>query len=133
MTWNEKMSVGVHALDEDHKKLVAMINELFDGINAGKGKDVVGSILDRLIRYTVEHFRREEEFFASTAYPDTAAHKKEHEKLTAEVVKVQTAFKAGATATVSLEVMNFLKNWLLNHIQVSDNRYGPHLNGKGIR
>lgn len=133
MTWTEKMSVGVAVLDNDHKKLVAMVNELFDGIQAGKGKDILGKVLDGLITYTVEHFRREEQFFAQTGYADAASHKEAHESLAKQVVAVQQKFKSGATATLSLEVMNFLKNWLINHIQGSDKKYGPWLNGKGIK
>ena len=133
MSWNDKMSVGVGVIDEDHKKLVSMVNNLYDGIQAGKGKDTVGPVLDGLIDYTKMHFAREEKFFAQTAYPDSAAHKKEHEALTKQVADVQAKFKAGATSTLSLEVMNFLKNWLINHIQGSDKKYGPHLNGKGVK
>lgn len=133
MTWNDKMSVGVGLLDADHKKLVEMVNTLFDGIQAGKGKDAVGTILDNLIKYTVEHFKHEEQYFAQTGYPDSAAHKAQHQDLTKQVLAVQEKYKSGATATLSLEVMNFLKNWLVNHIQGSDKKYGPYLNGKGIK
>ena len=133
MTWNEKMSVGVVALDNEHKKLVAMVNELYDGIQAGKGTDALARVLDGLISYTAAHFKHEEEFFAKTGYPATAAHKQEHDALTKQVLDVQAKYKAGATGTLSLEVMNFLKNWLINHIQGSDKRYGPHLNAAGIK
>ena len=133
MTWTEKMSVGIGVIDTDHQKLVSMVNELYDGIQAGKGKEKLGSVLDALVDYTKMHFAREEKFFAQTAYPDSAAHKKEHEALTKQVADVQAKFKAGATSTLSLEVMNFLKNWLINHIQGSDKKYGPHLNGKGVK
>lgn len=133
MSWNDKMSVGVGVIDEDHKKLVSMVNNLYDGIQGGKGKDSVGPVLDGLIEYTKMHFAREEKFFAQTGYPDSPAHKKEHEALTKQVADVQTKYKAGATSTLSLEVMNFLKNWLINHIQGSDKKYGPHLNSKGVK
>jgi len=133
MTWNENMSVGVKVLDEDHKRLVAMINELHDGLKAGHGKDALGKILDTLISYTKSHFAREEQFFARTGYPNSAVHKKEHDDLTRQVLEVQAKFKGGATTGLSLEVMAFLKNWLTNHIQGSDKKYGPYLNSKGIQ
>jgi len=66
LTWNPEMSVGVHALDEDHKRLIAMINERIPML-AGQ-HDVVGGVLRRLANYTVEHFQREETFFAETKY-----------------------------------------------------------------
>lgn len=133
MTWSDKMSVGVEVLDNDHKKLVDMVNRLFDGIQAGQGKEAVGQILDGLIAYTVEHFKREEDFFAQTGYPGSAEHKAIHADLCKQVVDIQQKYKSGATAALSLEVMNFLKNWLVNHIQGADRKYGPYLNGRGIR
>jgi hemerythrin len=132
MKWTDKLSVGVAALDEDHKKLVGMLNELFDGMQAGRGKEQVGKTLDGLVSYTKVHFAREEKFFAQTGYAASVEHKKEHDDLTKQVIDVQQKYKAGATTTLSLEVMNFLKNWLINHIQGSDQKYGPHLNAKGI-
>jgi hemerythrin len=133
MTWTEKMSVGVKVLDDDHKKLVSMLNELHDGLQAGHGKEALGKILDGLINYTKIHFGREEQFFSKTAYADSAAHKKEHDELTRQVIDVQQKYKSGAVSTLSLEVMNFLKNWLIQHIQGSDKKYGPHLNAQGIQ
>ena len=132
MTWTDKMSVGVKVIDDDHKKLVGMVNQLYDGINAGQGKEALGKVLDGLVDYTKFHFHREEEFFAQTGYASAVAHKKEHDDLTKQVIDVQTKYKNGAVTTLSLEVMNFLKNWLVNHIQGSDKKYGPHLNAKGI-
>jgi hemerythrin len=132
MTWTEKMSVGVKLLDEDHKKLVGMVNQLYDGICTGKGKESLGPILDGLIQYTQVHFAHEEEFFLKTGYAAAAAHKHEHDALTRQVLEVQSKFKAGPGATLSLEVMNFLKEWLVKHIQGSDQKYGPHLNARGI-
>jgi hemerythrin len=132
MTWNDKLSVGVNVIDDDHKKLVGMVNELYDAITAGKGKEALAKILDGLVNYTKVHFDREEQFFAKTAYPAAAARKKEHDDLTKQVLEVQAKYKAGTVACLSLEVMNFLKNWLVNHIQGSDKKYGPHLNAKGI-
>jgi hemerythrin len=132
MTWTEKLSVGVGVLDEDHKKLVAMVNELYDAMQAGHGKDKLGRILDGLVQYTKFHFAREEKFFAETGYPASAPHKQQHEALTKQVLEVQKKYAAGATATLSVDVMQFLKNWLITHIQGSDQKYREHLNGKGI-
>lgn len=132
MTWNERLAVGVKQLDDDHKKLVGMVNQLYDAIQSGHGKEELGKTLDGLIEYTKIHFAHEEQYFAQTGYPATDAHKKEHNDLTRQVLEVQKKYKAGVSGTLSLEVMNFLKNWLINHIQGSDQKYGPYLNGKGI-
>ena len=133
MTWNDKMSVGIVVIDEDHKKLVSLLNELYEGITAGHGKETLGKVLDGLVSYTKMHFAREEHYFVKTGYPGAAAHKKEHDELTRQVLDVQARYKSGQISTLSLEVMSFLKNWLTNHIQGTDRKYGPHLNAKGIR
>jgi hemerythrin len=133
MTWTEKLSVGVEVLDDDHKKLVGMVNELHDKMKAGHGKEALGKVLDELVNYTKFHFEREERFFAKTGYPAAFAHKQQHDDLTKQVLDVQTKYKGGAVATLSLDVMDFLRNWLVNHIQGSDQKYGPHLNAQGIR
>jgi hemerythrin len=132
MTWTEKLSVGVGVLDEDHKKLVGMLNGLYDAMQAGHGKDSLGRILNELVQYTKFHFAREEKLFAQTGYAGAVPHKQEHDALTHQVLDVQQKYAAGATATLSLDVMQFLKNWLISHIQGSDQKYRPHLNAKGI-
>jgi hemerythrin len=132
MTWTAKLSVGVGVLDEDHKRLVAMVNELYDSMQAGHGKETLGRILNDLVEYTKVHFAREEKFFAQTAYPASAAHKQEHDTLTQQVLDVQQKYSSGASAALSIDVLRFLKSWLINHIQGSDQKYRPHLNAKGI-
>ena len=133
MQWNEKMSVGVSTFDNEHKKLIDLVNALHDGIQANRTPDVLGQVLDGLISYTATHFKHEEEFFAKSGYPASAEHKKEHDDLTRQVLDIQAKFKGGATGTLSLEVLAFLKKWLIGHIQGSDRKYGPHLNAKGFK
>jgi len=132
MTWTDKLSVGVKELDEDHKQLVGMINTLYDGMSKGKGKETLGPILDGLIGYARFHFGHEEEFFAKSEYPHAAAHKAEHNNFTRQVLDIQTRLRSGAAGSLSLEGMNFLKNWLVVHIQGSDKKYGAHFNANGI-
>jgi hemerythrin len=132
MTWTDKLSVGVGVIDEDHKKLVSMVNELYDAMQAGHGREKLGRILGELVQYTKFHFAREEKFFAQTGYPAAGPHKQQHEALTRQVLDVQQKYAAGSNATLSLDVMHFLKNWLVTHIQGSDQAYRSHLNSKGI-
>lgn len=133
MEWNDKLSVGVAQFDTEHKKLVAMVNELFDAVQGGRGKDALGSILDGLIAYTKTHFANEERYMQQHGYADFATHKAEHEALAKQVVGVQRKYHSGATPTLSMEVMNFLKNWLIKHIQGTDKKYTPFMNAKGVK
>ena len=132
MTWTNEMSVGVRVLDEDHKKIVAMINELHEAMRAGRGGDVLDRILDRLVKYTVEHFAREERFFAQTSYPDASKHHKQHEELRSRVAAIQRESAKGGGANLTIDTMNFLTSWLANHILGSDRQYRDHLNANGV-
>ena len=132
MTWTEKLSVGVRVLDDDHKRLVAMVNELYEAMQAGHGKETLGRILNDLVNYTKVHFAREEKLFAQTGYSASGPHKREHDTLTGQALDVQRKYAAGANAALSIEVLHFLKDWLINHIQGSDQKYRSHLNARGI-
>jgi len=132
MDWGPKLSVGIREFDGEHQKLVGMVNDLFDAMNAGKGKDRLAPILDGLVSYTVSHFQHEERLMKQHGYAGYAAHKDEHDKLTHQVADIQQKFKGGATAALSVEVMNFLKNWLIKHIMGTDKAYTAFLNGKGV-
>lgn len=132
MNWNDSLSVGIAVVDTDHRKLVDMVNKLFDGVREGKGTEAVGAILDGLVSYTVEHFDREEKMFASCGYPDAAQHRQQHEDLKQQVLAIQEKFRAGSSLTLTLDTMNFLKDWLTNHIRGSDQKYAPFLTSHGI-
>jgi hemerythrin-like metal-binding protein len=133
MTWTQEMSVGVKVLDEDHKILIGMLNELNEGIESGRARVVLESVIDGLFRYTRTHFAREEKLLAQTGFPGTAAHKAEHELLARRTVGLQARFEGGQSLELSLEAMVFLKKWLTDHTQGSDQKYKAHLNAKGIK
>jgi hemerythrin len=133
ITWTKKMSVGVAELDDDHKALLGLLNDLHDGIAAGHGTERLGRVLDGLTEYAGTHFAREEEFFAQTAYPAAAEHILEHRALTRLVLDVQARYRKGKFDALSLETMSFLKDWLREHVQGSDKEYTAHLNAHGIR
>lgn len=131
MAWNTTLSVKVKQFDDQHMKLVDMVNDLHDAMKEGKGNVVLGKILNGLISYTATHFAAEEKLMAQHAYPDAVAHKREHENLVKQVVELQNNFKAGK-AILTLDVMMFLKGWLVKHIQGDDRKYGIYLNSKGV-
>lgn len=127
MQWSDKYSVGVNSIDDQHKELVRMLNDLSDAMMGGRGNDELGKVLDSLIAYTVSHFAHEEQQMDRFQYPEAAQHKKQHADLKTQAIEIQQKFKSGATATISFEVLGFLKNWLINHIQGSDKKLGLFL------
>jgi hemerythrin len=132
ITWTEKMSVGVALLDDEHKRLVSLLNDLHDGIVSGHGTERLGRVLDGVANYARIHFAHEEEFFAQSEYPAAAEHIKEHESMTRMVADIQDRYKKGKFDALSLETLNFLKDWLQNHVLGSDMNYTEHLNANGI-
>ncbi len=131
MEWGPKLETGIKTIDDQHKKLVNMVNTLYAAISSGTGKDHLGRLLDELIDYTVYHFGTEEELFKKYEYPEAAGHKKIHEELAAKVMDFRDRFQKGE-ALLSYDLMNFLKNWLVNHIGVTDKKYAPFLKSKGV-
>jgi hemerythrin len=130
--WNDKFSVGVAKFDEEHQRLFAMVNDLFDGVNAGRGKDVLASIAEGLIAYARFHLANEERLLAHHGYPGLEGHKAQHRKLTRAVQRIQERLDAGATDAMAREVVRFLNEWLVQHILGTDKAYSAFLNGKGI-
>jgi hemerythrin len=133
LEWNDSLSVGVKSIDDQHKQLVALVNTLHNAIANGEGGDALGKILVGLIDYTKTHFAYEEKLFSQTAYTESAAHKQEHDKFCETVLDVQAKFNGGAGEALHGQVMDFLKDWLITHIQGSDRKYGPHLTANGVK
>jgi len=131
LTWSAKYSVQVKQFDEQHRKLIDIVNNLHDAMKVGKGKEVLGQVLDSLITYTRNHFSDEEKLMKVNSYPAYEEHKKEHNLLVLQVTDIQKQFHAGK-AILTQEIMGFLKSWLENHIMGTDKNYGPFLNQKGI-
>lgn len=131
ITWSETLTVNIKEIDEQHKQLIAMVNELHSAMGSGKGKDVMGKTLGGLIDYTKTHFAFEEQLMNKYAYPGYISHKADHDALTKQVAELYTKFQVGKTL-VTVEVMNFLKDWLTKHIQATDKKYSSYLNGKGV-
>ncbi len=132
IVWKDTYSVNVQEIDEQHRKLIALINELDAAMASGKGKDVLAKTLGAVIQYTRTHFANEERLMSTHGYPDFAPHKAEHDKLTKEVVQLQHKFQQSQIG-LSIPTLSFLNQWLTTHILNTDKKYSAHLNGKGVR
>ena len=126
ISWNESYSVRNNTIDEQHKKLINLINILHDAMKQAKGKEVLGGIIKELISYSIFHFSYEEKLMSKYNFPGTILHKMEHQKFTLKVQKLQNDYVSGK-AILSQDVLQFLKDWLVEHIQVNDKKYVPFL------
>ena len=129
--WNETLSVGIQEIDEQHKVLVNLLNELHDAIRQHHGREASVEILQRLADYTRIHFTVEESLMRILGYPDYEAHKQHHEELIGQMVDLQARLNQGEA--VSFELLHFLRNWLTRHIMEADQRYVEHFLTRGVQ
>jgi hemerythrin len=128
MTWTkEEYGTTVDVCDQQHQELFNRLNTLNDAVSDGE-RGAIGSRLDNLIDYVVEHFQTEERMMEEKSFNGLAKHREEHENLVSTCADLQKKFHANE-AEVETETMAFLKNWLNHHIPVTDRSYGPTLSG----
>ncbi|MCP4493567.1 MAG: hemerythrin family protein [Gammaproteobacteria bacterium] len=131
INWSSELSVGINSIDDQHKKLINMINALNDALNSGESKEVMVKIFDGLVVYCDKHFTFEEDLFNTHSYAGGTEHKAEHDKLRGQVMDLKKKMDDG-NFMIGLELMSFLKEWLTNHIMKSDKAYVPDLTSKGV-
>lgn len=131
MSWTDTYSTGIAEVDQQHKKLIDLINALHDAMAKGQAKSVLGKILGELVNYCASHFAMEERLFDQYGYPEAADHKDKHQKMASKVLALQAQFDQGK-ATITLDVMDFLQQWLDKHILGTDKKYAPFLISKGV-
>jgi len=129
--WDPKYATGIASIDAQHQGLFAIGAELYSAMKAGKSRDRMGQILAHLISYTETHFSYEERLLKRHGYPDFAGHKALHDELTRQVKKFGQDFQNGHVA-ISVELMNFVENWLRQHIGKVDRGYIPLLTAKAV-
>jgi hemerythrin-like metal-binding protein len=129
--WSSDLSVNVREIDDQHKQLIKLINDLYAAMKSGLGHEIQGKLLNGLAEYTVYHFDNEERYFDQFGYPDARNHKRMHAELKAQVVDLIGKFHSGKAA-LSMELFDFLRDWLVNHITKTDRRYSRFFNEHGL-
>jgi hemerythrin len=127
--WKPEYSVGHWEIDEQHRKLIAILNSLHEAMLSRKTAQQLSITLNDLVQYTQRHFASEERIMRENQYPAIAAHRKQHDQFTTQVLGFQAELAAGRAA-LSIEVMHFLKDWLSNHILNEDRAIGSYLRSK---
>ena len=132
MPWGTNLMIGIKRVDDQHKILVRMINDLHKAMKTRQGKPALEKIMAELVDYTVMHFGMEEKIFAQYGYEEETQHKAIHKKLVGQVLDYQKRLVAG-DPTVSINLMTFLKDWLTGHIKGIDTKYVPFMKEHGIK
>ena len=131
-TWNDNLSVKIKSIDEQHKKLINMINDFYDNIANRTNNENISKLLNSMSTYMQVHFRYEESYMKQLNYEHFAEHKKEHEFFISKVNEVEEKLNTGKLV-LSLEMTTFLKDWLKKHIQVTDKKYSDFFISKGVK
>ena len=129
--WNQNYLINNSKIDNQHKKLVDILNRLYDAMKVGKGNDILSGVIKELIDYTKVHFSEEEKLMIESKYPSYSSHFKEHSAFITKVEAVYKDFNSGKVG-LSLELMQFLKDWLSNHILGVDKKFGEFVTQKKI-
>ena len=131
ITWGPRLETGIAIIDAQHKRLVDIINEFHDAVEADRSDEIMGAIFDELVAYTETHFGAEEKLMASHDYEDIEEHRREHRLFTDQIKMDRYNFNAGAWK-FDKRLMDYLRGWLVNHIAASDQAYVPTLKRAGV-
>ena len=131
LTWKDSYSVGIESIDNDHKKLIHLINNLQTAIDYKTDKLIEKQTLDEVIDYTHYHFDREEGLMEENGYPDFVAHKAKHKEMIEKVNEFVLEFETDEEDAIQ-SLLAYLKSWLINHINGTDKEYSEYLISKGF-
>ncbi len=126
LEWNDALLLGEGTMDDDHRRIVILINELAEIIAASTETAVVGAAIGRLIDATEEHFTREEALMRASADPNAIVHAREHGTLLSQI-KILATLIGDGTLGVGSDLLRFFRGWLAGHLHTCDRALAQHL------
>lgn len=124
LQWNDKLDVCVDGMNQEHVELIRLMNIVYDANSGGIGRARIGVALNNLVQYTVKHFKNEEAYMKSVEFSGLKSHKYIHKDLLSRVEKYVGDFNSSGSDTLPSDFFEFLKFWLVSHIQGIDMKYG---------
>lgn len=123
--WRESFNTGIEQFDEEHKKIVELVQGVFEAVKENRGGDFE-KVIQELVDYTGYHFTNEEQAMMADEYPEIEQHRKEHQKLMEQAANFQEISKDMNKEQVQ-KFYRFLRDWLLDHIINCDKKYGEYV------
>lgn len=127
--WQPKYRLGIEVIDTQHRALVALIRQLQEAMEEGRGRAFQHTLIERLVTYTIGHFRFEENLMRQHGYESLAEHTEMHRVMTSQVRELQQKIHDGG-AVSNAALMLFLRTWLTDHIMTHDRMYAQAFNSK---
>ena len=132
LVWKDDYSVGIKSIDQQHKKLIGLINQLQTAVKYSTGEEFEREALDELVNYTKTHFSYEENMMEQNGYPDFEPHKAQHVKMINKVEEVLAEYEKDSDTAME-NALNYLSEWLINHINGTDKEYSMFMISKGVK
>lgn len=129
--WDISYSVNVKEIDEQHQQFIQILNKLYESVSHGTEQKELKVILDELVNYTDLHFKTEEKYFDKFNYENSSEHKIEHARLRKQVADFYKKFAEGK-AEISVGLLDFLEDWLVEHLDIQDKKYVECFNKNGL-
>ena len=130
--WEDKYSVGIQSIDNQHKEIFMLLNKLLEAMKMGHANDVTIQIIQELERYAVIHFQKEEYFFQRFNYQGSAEHITEHQNFIKKLAVLKSEINSGKMI-LTIELLRFLKDWIDHHILVVDKKYSECFRQNGLQ
>ena len=125
--WKEEdYGISCPEIDRQHERWFHLAQEMHRALVTGKAREILGQTLSGFITYTRAHFAAEERLMLTHHYPDLVSHKTQHDDLCDQLSRLQSEFEAGQP-TITMDVLQFLKAWLVHHISATDQKMGAYL------
>ncbi len=131
--WQDSYELGIEIVDTQHKKLVDLISDLLQSSILNHDNQKVEDILQQLVKYTEYHFAEEEKLMIESNFPKFEEHQMIHQSFVEKVNEFYMKFTRKEIA-LEIQILNYLKNWLINHILITDKEFATfYLNYKSIQ
>jgi len=129
ITWRDSYSIGIEAIDSQHKVLLSCINDLYEAQKNSTSQAIIKDVIEKLHDYTVFHFEMEEKMQIGCNFEHYESHKEEHQWFVNKVKELSKELSKN-NILLSLKTLDFLKDWTINHILGSDKEFGEYLRVK---
>jgi hemerythrin-like metal-binding protein len=130
--WDDKFSVGIQSIDNQHKEIVTSLSNLLQAMKTGKANEITSKTILDMEAYARTHFQKEEFFFDKFNYSDKEKHKEEHRFFTQKIIQLRRDLNSGRM-TVAFELLGFMKDWIERHILIEDRKYMECFRENGLR
>lgn len=119
--WSSNYALGIKIIDVQHKKLFNIMNEIYTVSENECDIQKIIELFDELTKYSHYHFNEEETYFSSMSDENIEIHKQQHQFFIDEIEKIK--LQCLRINGMSLELLYFLNDWLVNHIKIEDHKY----------